>query len=53
MIEGSARAPHVRKYTRDGKTNFIEVDDRGVVQVSEELMHEMLWRLGFIETTNS
>lgn len=53
MIEGSARAPHVRKYTLHGQTAVIEVDGRGVVQVSEELMHEMLWRLGYVETTNS
>lgn len=48
-------APHARRYevNIDGNTSAvnIDVDDRGVVLVSEEVLHELLITAGFVEVT--
>ncbi len=52
MIEGTKRSPHVRNYVdAQGRHAYIDVDDHGLVIVSEELFDQLLQSAGFIETT--
>jgi hypothetical protein len=52
MTEGTLRTPHRRTYvSKTGAIAEVEVNDHGVVQISEELLDRLLRATGLTETT--
>jgi hypothetical protein len=54
MAELDPRTPHERRYQLpDGRVAVVNTDDRGTVNVTEELLHDLYTRAGFTEITET